>query len=415
MIAKYLQIGDSCTGCMACFSQCQVGAISIEERDGFYYPSIDEEACVECGTCERACPVIGFQKGDRGEWTPVQEADCYIGWHNDPEIRRVSSSGGIFTACAEQVLGEGGVVFGAAYDENMVIRHVAVETRGDLEPLRGSKYAQSDTSKIYEQIKRHLVEGRKVLFCGTPCQIAALRWVFPRVKYPQLVLISLACMAVASPVVFRHYVSWLERKYHDKLVNLAFRTKKYGWSVGMLIAKFRRKGEKTLILKEAFFMRAFLKYCLLRPSCPGCTFRSGSSGADLTIGDFWYCHRFFEGARGWRKRLGFSGIVVYSPFGERLLAENGRSRVYSVPVHELIDYNKGWLPKLTVRCDAKEFLHKFEDDPECKFMSTIVPLGLREYIVTLERHFTFGWWFPISRSLSRIHNLIATIATALRR
>jgi len=337
---RYLQIGEACTGCMACFSQCPFDAISIREREGFYYPEIDYAKCKHCGKCEKACPVIGFQNGEKGEWTPVQEASCYIGWHLNPEVRRVSSSGGIFTACAEQILEEDGVVCGAIYDENMVIRHVAIEKGADLEPLRRSKYAQSDTSKIFGSVKGYLEKGRKVLFCGTPCQVAAMRWNFPREKYPRLILVSLACMAVASPVVFKHYVEWIEKRHKDRMTELAFRTKKYGWCVGMKIATFKSKGDRTLILKESFFMRGFLKDNFIRPSCPGCPFRAGSSGADVTLGDFWYCDQFYPSAYGHKHRLGFSGIVVYTEEGRRLVENKERAFTEPVPIHELLDHNK---------------------------------------------------------------------------
>lgn len=406
MGGRYLRIGDACTGCMACFSQCPFGAISIEEREGFYYPRIDYAVCKHCGKCEKACPIIGMQNGDRGEWTPVQQAACYIGWHLDPEIRRVSSSGGIFTACAEQVLAENGVVFGAIYDEDMVIRHVAVEKGASLEPLRRSKYAQSDTSRVYGQIRDFLDKGRKVLFCGTPCQVAAIRRMFPRDRLPHLILVSLACMAVASPVVFKHYVSWIERRFNDKMTELAFRTKKYGWTVGMKIASFKKKGDRTLILKESFFMRGFLKDNFIRPACPGCPFRAGSSGADITLGDFWGCSRFFEGAAGSKHRLGFSGVVAYTSCGRQLIEGNGRAYVQPVPIHELLDYNKGWLPKVKIKKTAGEFLKRYRDDPDMGFVDAMLPVSLKEFVTTWERHLTFGHWFPISRDLARLRQAI---------
>lgn len=406
---SYLQIGDACTGCMACYAQCPFGAIAIKEREGFYYPEVDYATCKQCGKCEKACPVIGFQKGERREWTPVQEASCYIGWHLNPEIRRVSSSGGIFTACAEQVLEEDGVVCGAIYDENMVIRHVAIEKGADLESLRRSKYAQSDTSRIYGQIKDYLDKGKKVLFCGTPCQVAALRWNFPRDKHPRLILISLACMAVASPVVFKHYVAWLEQRYKDKMTELAFRTKKYGWSVGMKIATFKNIGHRTLIFKESFFMRGFLQDNFIRPSCPECPFRPGSSGADITLGDFWYCHRFYEGARGKKRRLGFSGIVVYTSEGKRLVENKGKAFAEPVSIHKLVNNNKGWLPKVKLKKTAGEFLAKYKADPSIGFVGKMLPIDLKEFIVTWERHLCFGHCFPISQSYYKLRRAVGVL------
>lgn len=407
MLKKYLEIGNACTGCMACLASCPFDAITQTERDGFYYPIIDYDKCRQCGKCEKACPVIARQNNDFGEWTPVQEAHCHIGWHTNAEVRRVSSSGGIFSACAEKVLDDGGVVCGAIYDENMVIRHVAIENRADLEALRRSKYAQSDTSKIFHDVEPYLKANRRILFCGTPCQVAAMRRVFPRDRFPNLILISLACMAVASPVVFRQYVAWVEQKYGDKMVELAFRTKKYGWTVGMKIATFKNKGERTLILEESFFMRGFLRDNFIRHSCEGCQFRKGSSGADLTLGDFWGCGRFYRGAVGNKHRLGFSGVVVYTPEGESLLTDNQHVYIEEVPLDELLNYNKGWLPEVKVKRTAQEFLEASRGDPSMSFVTKMVPIARKERVIVWERHLFHGYWFPVSTFISKCKKILA--------
>lgn len=163
---------DVCTGCFACKQVCAKSAIQIREIDGFSYPEIDDSLCVDCGLCTKVCPVLSAEYH-----SVVKEGDLsvsYAIWNKSVEARMSSSSGGVFSALAEKVLEEGGIVYGAAWDENMRLRHIGIEDRKDLDVLRRSKYVQSNTDGVYRDVRQQLKSGRKTLFCGTPCQVAGL-------------------------------------------------------------------------------------------------------------------------------------------------------------------------------------------------------------------------------------------------
>ena len=160
---------QNCTGCSACANICPRGCIRMTaDEEGFLYPKINEEMCMDCGLCENVCPML--HKPQQHELLAVYGAK-----NNDDAVRFTSSSGGMFTLFAEEILQQGGVVVGAALDEQLNVQHVLVNSLDELPKLRGSKYVQSKIGKIYSEVRQILRAGRKVLFSGTPCQIAGLK------------------------------------------------------------------------------------------------------------------------------------------------------------------------------------------------------------------------------------------------
>lgn len=161
-----------CTGCMACKQTCKHNAIKYKVFDDFIYPIIEEEDCTQCGLCVKSCPVINNlqKKGNIHE----NEKKCIAAWSKDVSVRLNSSSGGIFSMLANWILEKNGVVFGAAWDNQMVLRHKSIRRKADLDELRRSKYVQSDIGETYKEARAYLEQGEKVLFSGTPCQIAGL-------------------------------------------------------------------------------------------------------------------------------------------------------------------------------------------------------------------------------------------------
>jgi len=270
---------EQCTGCSACSKVCPSNAISMRpDAEGFLVPVVDPVLCVECGVCVRTCPVINpLLPGN-------QPATVYAAIHQNDLVREKSSSGGVFSALAEHVLAEDGVVFGAAFDQDMVVQHIAISTIAELDKLRGSKYVQSDLKNTFVEAKHHLQSGEKVLFCGTPCQIAGLKK-FLKKNYSKLVCIDFICHGVPSPFTWRSYLDSLPLKRPDFV---SFRDKTSGWHNFQIVLGASSSGPS---LREKFsdnyYMKAFLADFGLRKSCYACKFKGGHSGSDITIGDFW--------------------------------------------------------------------------------------------------------------------------------
>lgn len=266
-----IQILDKsqCCGCSACEQICPQHCIClISDEQGFLYPSIKEEYCINCKLCEKACPVINKNKARK----PVS---VYAAINTDEEIRLKSSSGGIFTAFAENIIEQGGVVFGARFDDNWDVIHDYTDSVEGLEALRGSKYVQSFIRDSFIKVEHFLKQNRKVLFSGTPCQIAGLLG-YLRKDYDNLITVEVACHGVPSPMVWHNYIK-------DKKISVVnFRDKSTGWKDYSV-----RIGRKRKRHTYDSYMNCFLGNYSLRQSCFNCGFKSGKSQADITIADLW--------------------------------------------------------------------------------------------------------------------------------
>ena len=270
---------------------CPVGCISMEaDKEGFLYPKADKDKCIECGACERACPIL-----HTGEPSTQEGSMPYAigGWHKDERIRRDSSSGGMFTLLAEAVLSDGGVVYGCALDDKIRAVHIRVDDRDGLHRLRGSKYVQSNISNTYRSVKEDIDSGRKVLFTGTPCQTAGLRSYLSGEHSDRLFTVDFICHGVPSPRVFEDYIRSEEEKHGGKVASFRFRNKDHGWSqTGLQLGTLTVYDDGSQTRKfPAFtdpFMNAFLEDVCLRPSCYECSFKTlPKEYSDFTIADFW--------------------------------------------------------------------------------------------------------------------------------
>ena len=295
-----------CCGCNACLQRCPKSCIMVQEdEEGFLYPVVDKEVCVDCGLCEKVCPVLN----QREERKPLE---VYAAFNKNEEIRMQSSSGGVFTALAEQIIQEGGVVFGARFNEDWEVIHDYTETAVGLSAFRGSKYVQSRIGDTFNQAEQFLKQGRSVLFSGTPCQIAGLK-LFLRKEYENLLTVDFICHGVPSPGVWRKYLEELiarEGKKKNSVLShsnpilpnsmrdisrIEFRNKRLGWkkySFALTLSVPIGHGAKNTVLlsepyNENIFMKGFLADLYLRPSCYACPSKSLKSGSDVTIGDYW--------------------------------------------------------------------------------------------------------------------------------
>lgn len=272
---------DKCTGCYACESKCPQKAISMKiNKEGFFYPNIDETKCVSCYLCEKICPVL--------KESPMKfSIEAFSTVNKEENIRIKSSSGGMFSLISQEILKDGGVVFGASFsDDFKEVNHIGIETEDKLYKLQGSKYLQSRIGKTYIEAEKYLKEGRKVLFSGTPCQIGGL-YSYLQKDYDNLYTQDIICHGVPSPLVWNKYVEHFENKFNSKIDSISFRNKDTGWRNYCFYISFENKKEYKNFASQNLYMRGFLLNLFLRPSCYMCNFKGIERQADITLADFW--------------------------------------------------------------------------------------------------------------------------------
>lgn len=279
-----IQISDNhnCCGCSACATICPKQCISmVADNEGFLYPKVDEGACIDCNVCRTVC----------NELSPYEKREplkVLAAINKNEEIRLRSSSGAIFYILAEKTIKDSGVVFGARFDENwQVVIDYAEDLRG-VEAFMGSKYVEARMENAYKDTKRFLSEGRKVLFSGTPCQVAGLHK-FLRKSYDNLLTVDFICHGTPSPKVWTMYLDDVIRQGR-RISSVEFRNKVKGWKNFSFHLRYDEEDETTSMLspfRQNHYMKAFLSDLILRPSCHDCKAKGCSSLSDLTIADFW--------------------------------------------------------------------------------------------------------------------------------
>lgn len=322
---------SQCCGCSACAQRCPRQCISMQmDNEGFLYPQVDSSKCIDCHLCEKVCPVIN-QYDTR---TPL---NVYAAKNSNDEVRRLSSSGGIFTLLAEQTIKDGGVVFGACWDKNWNVKHDYIDNISDLQKFRSSKYLQSVIGNSYLKAEQFLKIGRKVMFTGSPCQIAGLKH-FLRKEYDNLLAVEVICHSVPSPGVWQKYLTTrlhTLRWEKSDIRNISFRDKKTGWKTYSFLIENNDGNSFTELSNKNAFMRGFLADLYTRPSCHACPAKQLRSGSDLTLGDFW-------GVESLMPEIdddnGVSAIIVNSDKGKQVL-HNINVELHEVSYNELITRN----------------------------------------------------------------------------
>lgn len=297
---------QDCCGCSACEQICPKEAISMEkDPTGFFYPVVNEDVCVGCGLCEKACPILNENES--------REPKLVYGLkNNDLECRLSSSSGGVFSCLAQDIVKQHGVVYGAAFEEDWSVSHIRVDTLEELERLKGSKYVQSKIGEVYKQVKQDLLNGKRVLFSGCPCQVAGLNQ-FLRKKYENLTTIDVVCHGVPNPRIWKEYIEQEIGNREILIDRINFRDKSTGWNKfsfsieGRSIKTGAMHSEKAKAWSHTY-MQLFLYDFIARPSCHSCHFRNGKSGADMTMGDFWTVERNYA---DFYDDNGVSALLIY--------------------------------------------------------------------------------------------------------
>lgn len=332
---------NTCCGCGACAQKCPKGCISMRPDvfDGFLYPSVDMQICVDCGLCEKVCPVYVKRRSSTAvEALAVQ--------NDNKDVLSKSSSGGVFSLLAEKVIADGGVVFGARFTDDWQVLIDYTDTEDGLARFRGSKYVQASTGMSYGDARKFLETGKTVLFSGTPCQIAGLKSFLGR-EYDNLLSIDIICHGVPSPMAWAEYL-----KEHRNIDQVNFRDKSSGWKNYSV-----RIGNVSTEHGDNTYMKAFLTNLDLRRGCSECLYKSGRSGSDITIGDYWGIDRIKPEIDNDK---GLCCLVINTEKGKqacRYIHVSG-----SFPIEQITQYNPSYVIPSEHNINRNFFFYKLNNN-----------------------------------------------------
>lgn len=349
---------SNCCGCTACACICPKNAITMEaDVLGFKYPHVDLTLCIDCGLCEKICPFINKYNITHNLSSPI----FYAARHKNIKEVETSRSGAAFIAISDYILDRHGVVYGAGYDNNFNVIHKRAITREERDEFKGSKYVQSDLHDIFTNIKKDLIEGKLVLFSGTPCQTAGLSSFISQKLRNQLILVDIICHGVPAPNIWRDYIKYIENKFNKKIHSIDFRDKKhFGWN----------EHKETFYFGDTYFSsdvykNLFLKNIMLRKSCGICPYSNFNRPSDITIGDFWGWERSVPEIN--KDNKGVSLIIVNTKLGKQIF-ESIKSNLIFVEINK----NDCIQPNLVHPSTIDKRRDQFEKDYKLKGFSYII-------------------------------------------
>lgn len=303
---------SKCSGCHACVSICPKNCIKmVVDHEGFWYPVVGKSKCIGCGICDKICPMINNSHNQ-----VVTRPLAYAAFNKNEEVRLKSSSGGMFTVLAEYVIDQGGIVFGACFNEQFEVVHDYAETDQELKKFRGSKYVQSNVANTFQLVEVFLKKGKLVLFTGTPCQIAGL-YSYLQAGYENLLTQDIICHGVPSPKLWDKYMRYREKLAGSRVNKISFRDKTYGWQKYSMQIEYANSTKYCRTNNEDLYLQAFSSNICLRLSCYDCGFKNLYRQADITLADFWGIDEIAPEMNDGR---GVSLVIVNSMAGKELFA-----------------------------------------------------------------------------------------------
>lgn len=327
-----LPLENECCGCGACVDACRHNAIDLIESDNYFYiPSINQSKCIDCGLCEKKCNILNPPIKNKGK-----ETKSYAAWTTDKELIRKCASGGVFGEIAKYYLNKNNniVVFGASLLQNSSVKHIEISDIKDLPKILNSKYQQSNVTGIYKTVKNRLSEGKKVIFSGTPCQIAAL-YVFlgKESKYlDNLITFDVICHGVPS-----NYLHRLSLNINNAKQIISYRTKSNGWLDGNRVTYLDKENSVKEIKHRTsdFLFRSYLTLNSLRNKCYSCPYASTNRVADITLGDYWGFNKDII-----NNFMGISLVLANTPKGESVISEQNGLYLQPTDWSEFLQYNQ---------------------------------------------------------------------------
>lgn len=351
---------DVCTGCKMCGDICPTAAIKFkEDYDGCWYPSVDDQKCIKCGLCEKRCPAIHPIPSHNSENPSV-----YAAWTKDDKVRFDSTSGGIYYELAHFFIESGGYIAGCAFsDDFKSAKHVIGNTSEDLHKIMGSKYFQSDTQGIYKGVSDLLKRNEKVLFCGTPCQVAALRAYLGK-EYDNLFLLDFICKGINSPKAYTAYINEIEHEYKSSIKCVRQKSKKTGWQSLATNIVFENGKEYHKDRYTDWWIQGYTCGNLfMRQNCQKCLYKTMPRQADLSFGDFWGIKSCSE--TDYEK--GISVVFINSQKGMQLL-ENANDKIHleNRSLEEVLAGNPYLFGQAVQKGNRKKFFELLNTEPFSK-------------------------------------------------
>lgn len=348
---------EACCGCGACIASCPKSALELkEDNEGFLYPVVNPEKCIDCGVCEKVCPFIGNKE------SKLNQAHLYGAKNKNVTEQLNSASGGIFPLLAKYVIGQGGYVFGAAYVNNWLVEHLGISDEKSIDKLSRSKYVQSNASVVYKEVRSHLKDGTLVLFTGTPCQCLGMKK-YLRKDYENLYLVDIVCHGVPSPSVWKMYLENISLEMHESvsdIIDIRFKYKDiytYHWKHPGFMIEWANGKKYIDYSNRTCYENGFLGNLFVRPSCYACQVKSISSGADMTIGDFWGVEKLYP---DFYDKKGTSIIFVNTNKGRFLFKAIRQNLEYiNVQVEDAIRYNRRIVYSIPKTNKRIKFFKKF--------------------------------------------------------
>ncbi len=351
---------EECCGCNACGDACPKGSISFsKDEEGFLYPHIDKASCIECNLCEKVCPVINIDSLKKNDY---EKPKCYAAVHKNLQVRFDSTSGGAFSAFAKKAYQEKAYVGGAVWNEDWSVSQYISNNKKDIERLRSSKYIQSNAIGFYKEVKELLKAGEKVVVCGTPCQMAALRSFLGK-PYDNLLILDFVCMYVNSPKIWDAYIKGLEEKHHSKVVYIKDKNKEIGWRTLCTKIVFEN-GDVIYETKDKnAFRRCYMGMGIAaRPACHNCKFKGFPRIADATLADFWGVEKYLP--KEYDNNLGTSMVLLNSEKGRAYYEDKVASQMLTqeIPFESILGGNLGLMHshKPNTAIDRAAFYNKLD-------------------------------------------------------
>ncbi len=383
-----------CTGCGACVSVCPVQALTMKaDHEGFLYPKLDSTKCVACHRCEKACSADNPQPA-----ITISYPKAYWAYTKSTDICQSSSSGGIFTLFADEILQKGGVVFGAGLDAQFNVVHLKIDTSDEITRLKTSKYVQSDTSGIYKEVQDELKADHSVFFTGTPCQVAALRSYLGK-EYTNLITQDIICHGVPSPGVWQGYLDQVHRFTGKTIKSISFRDKTVGWNdFSMKVQYVDGSSYRELAIKDPF-ERAFLANLILRPACHQCQYKTLQRFSDITLADYWGVETVHPELKN---QQGVSLVLIQSAKGQELFEKITEYCHHGeTDCERAVHMNAGCLNSPAMHPRRQDFFKKWQNDN----LASLVTRCLRQSFMKLCRRSFIRNGVRVKTILRKLHIL----------